>query len=124
MVVVAIEYHLSFEQQCRRDALGVLKRRTVTGRVDEFPGLLVENVIEEIVAVPVKLVSRVAHRQAAVLTDGVAGVLPRSLAMRRFSPSPASIVLKVGFPAARPSTNAEMFARLLQEESTRRDSES
>jgi DNA-binding transcriptional LysR family regulator len=64
-----------------------------------------------------------AHCQAAVLTDGIAGGLPRSLAMRRFSPSPASIILKVGFPAARPSTNAEMFARLLQEVSTRRDSE-
>jgi LysR family transcriptional regulator, benzoate and cis,cis-muconate-responsive activator of ben and cat genes len=63
-----------------------------------------------------------AHGQAAVLTDGIASVLPPSLTMRPFSPALAPTILKLGLPAVRPSVHAERFAQLMREESARAQS--
>jgi len=63
-----------------------------------------------------------AHGQAAVLTDGIASVLPRSLTMRPFSPALAPTILKLGLPAVCPSVHAERFAQLMREESARAQS--
>jgi LysR family hca operon transcriptional activator len=59
-----------------------------------------------------------AHQQAAVLTDGIANVLPRSLVLRPFSPALGATVLKIGLPADRPNGHAEKFARLLRDEAS------
>ncbi len=46
---------------------------------------------------------------------------PRSLVMRRFSPSPAATVLKIGLPSAQPNVHAEKFSPMLRDESSRLD---
>lgn len=56
-----------------------------------------------------------AVKGAAVLTEGVASVLPRSMVIRPFSPALPDISVVVGVPAVRPNPHAETFSRLLRE---------
>ena len=56
-----------------------------------------------------------ANRSVAVLSDGIAAVLPPSLVMIPFSPALANMVVKIGMPSVRPSLHAEAFARFLRE---------
>lgn len=56
-----------------------------------------------------------AHGGAAILAEGVAGVMPQTMVMRPFSPALAGISISLGLPAARPNPHAETFARLLRE---------
>lgn len=56
-----------------------------------------------------------AHQAGAVLAEGAACVMPRSLTALPFSPNLPPIVVKLGFPAVRPNPHAEVFARLLRE---------
>lgn len=58
-----------------------------------------------------------AARGAAVLAEGVAGVMPQSMVLRPFSPALPDIAIMAGVPSVRPSPHAERFARLLREES-------
>lgn len=60
-----------------------------------------------------------AHRAAAILADGVASLMPRTLVARPFSPALAEGSVKLGLPAVRPNPHAETFARLLREEVAR-----
>ena len=60
-----------------------------------------------------------AHVGAAILTDGTAEMLPRSLVWRPFYPALAMTVVVAGLPAVRPSPHAELFVKLLREESAR-----
>jgi LysR family transcriptional regulator, benzoate and cis,cis-muconate-responsive activator of ben and cat genes len=57
-----------------------------------------------------------AHHAAAILADGVASIMPRSLVTRPFSPTLGDVAVKIGFPSVRPNPHAETFARLLREE--------
>ncbi len=57
-----------------------------------------------------------AHRAAAILAEGVASIMPRSLVARPFSPALPDAVVRIGFPAVRPNPHAETFARLLREQ--------
>ena len=57
-----------------------------------------------------------AENGAAVLSEGVDGMLPRSLTSRPFSPALAPTVVMAGLPAVRPSPHAESFLRPLREE--------
>jgi len=57
-----------------------------------------------------------ATNGAAILTDGVVGVLPRSLELRPFSPALPEIVIVAGLPADRSNPHAEEFLRLLRDE--------
>jgi DNA-binding transcriptional LysR family regulator len=57
-----------------------------------------------------------AHGGVAVLTSGIAPMLPQSLVMRPFAPALEPVLLMLGLPAVRPSVHAEAFARLLQAE--------
>lgn len=63
-----------------------------------------------------------ANQEAVVLTEGIVAALPRTLVMRPFSPSLAATVIKLGLLTVGPSPHAELFARLLREEATRRKS--
>ena len=56
-----------------------------------------------------------ANRAAAILADGVASILPRTLVTRPFSPALSEGSVKLGLPAVRPNPHAETFARLLLE---------
>jgi LysR family hca operon transcriptional activator len=56
-----------------------------------------------------------ANRAAAVLADGIASVMPRSIVTRPFSPALPDVAVKMGLPIVRPNAHAEVFARLLQE---------
>jgi len=60
-----------------------------------------------------------AHHAAAILAEGVADIMPRSLVARPFSPALPDVVVRIGFPAVRPNSHAENFARLLREEAER-----
>ena len=60
-----------------------------------------------------------AHGSVALLTDGLATYLTRSLVMRYFSPSPAPILVVAGLPLVRPNPHAERFVRIFQEEAGR-----
>lgn len=60
-----------------------------------------------------------ASNTAAVLADGIAGVMPRNLVSRPFSPALPGIAVQLGLPAVRPNPHAETFARLLREEAAR-----
>lgn len=62
----------------------------------------------------------VAHNAAAVLAEGIAGMMPRSLVMKPFSPKLPSAVVMIGIPALHPKPHAETFARLLLEEARKR----
>jgi len=57
-----------------------------------------------------------ANNAAAVLTEGITGMMPRSLVTRPFSPALPDIAVSIGLPAVRPNPHAERFARLLREE--------
>jgi len=57
-----------------------------------------------------------ANHAAAVLAEGVASIMPRTLVARPFSPSLSEGSVKLGLPAVRPNPHAETFARLLREE--------
>ena len=57
-----------------------------------------------------------ATQAAAVLVEGTADIMPRTLVTRPFSPKLASAPVMIGLPATRPSPHAEMFARILAEE--------
>jgi DNA-binding transcriptional LysR family regulator len=61
-----------------------------------------------------------ANHAAAVLPEGVASFIPRTLVTRPFSPTLAESAVKVGYPAVRASPHAELFTRLLREEAKRR----
>jgi DNA-binding transcriptional LysR family regulator len=60
-----------------------------------------------------------AHNAAAVLADGIAGIMPRSLVTRPFSPVLPDVTVKMGLPAVRPNPHAERFAQLLRGEADR-----
>jgi DNA-binding transcriptional LysR family regulator len=62
-----------------------------------------------------------AHHAAAILADGVASIMPRTLVSRPFAPALASVATSIGLPAVRPNPHAETFARLLREEVERMD---
>ncbi|HXB02167.1 MAG TPA: LysR substrate-binding domain-containing protein [Opitutaceae bacterium] len=56
-----------------------------------------------------------ANRAAAVLTEGIVSMLPRSLEARPFSPALSAIMIMAGMPSIRPNPRAEVFLRLLRE---------
>src|SRR5258708_10788131 len=60
-----------------------------------------------------------AHHAAAILAEGIASIMPRSLVARPFSPALPDAVVRIGFPAVRPNPHAENFARLLRNEAQR-----
>lgn len=57
-----------------------------------------------------------AQNAAAILLDGIAGMLPQALVVRPFAPKLPSVAVVMGLPALRPKPHAETFARLLTEE--------
>jgi hypothetical protein len=57
-----------------------------------------------------------AQNTAAIVGDGIVGILPQTLVARPFAPKSASVPVVIGLPALRPKPHAEMFARLLIEE--------
>jgi LysR family hca operon transcriptional activator len=57
-----------------------------------------------------------ANAGMAVLTEGVLPMLPASLAVRRFSPELAPLLIAAAMPALRPNPHAEAFLKLLLEE--------
>jgi DNA-binding transcriptional LysR family regulator len=57
-----------------------------------------------------------ANHAAAILAEGIANIMPRTLITRPFSPALAAVTVKLGLPAVRPNPHAETFARLLREE--------
>lgn len=62
-----------------------------------------------------------ARRAAAILTEGTAGVMPRTLVARPFTPMLPSASVMIGLPALRPNPNAEPFAQMLLEAVRRRE---
>lgn len=60
-----------------------------------------------------------ASHAAAILADGIVNAMPRALVARPFSPAFPPIIIQVGLPAAATNPHAELFARLLREESAR-----
>ncbi len=61
-----------------------------------------------------------AQNAAAILIEGVADVLPKTLVARPFTPKLPSVTVVIGLPALRPKPHAEMFAKLLIEASRSR----
>lgn len=61
-----------------------------------------------------------AQHAAAVLSEGIAGIMPRTLVVRPFAPKLPSAVVMLGLPVLRPKPHAEMFARLLMEEARKK----
>jgi len=62
-----------------------------------------------------------AHHAAAILAEGIVGIMPRTLAARPFAPMLPGASVMIGLPALRPNPHAETFARLLREEVPRVD---
>src|SRR4029077_2060734 len=62
-----------------------------------------------------------AHRAAAILTEGIINIMPRTLVARPFTPMLPSASVMIGLPALRPNPNAEAFAQMLLEEVRRRE---
>jgi LysR family hca operon transcriptional activator len=62
-----------------------------------------------------------AHRAAAILTEGIISVMPRTLVTRPFAPVLPSAAVMIGISALRPNRHAETFARMLREEVRRRE---
>ena len=60
-----------------------------------------------------------ANHAAAILAEGIANIMPRTLVTRPFSPALAALSVMLGLPAVRPNPHAETFARLLREEVAR-----
>lgn len=82
------------------------------GVVPDFVALVNDGVSALFVAVE-------AGNAAALLADGIACVMPRSLITRPFSPALPSVTVMLGLPAVRPNPHAETFARLLRAEADR-----
>lgn len=61
-----------------------------------------------------------AHNSAAIFTEGISGMLPRTLVARPFASKLPTAPVMIGLPALRPKPNAEIFARLLIEEARSR----
>jgi DNA-binding transcriptional LysR family regulator len=57
-----------------------------------------------------------ANHAAAILVDGIATMIPRTLVARPFAPALGEVSVKIGIPAVRPNPHAETFARLLRAE--------
>ena len=57
-----------------------------------------------------------ANRAVAILAEGVANIMPRTLVTRPFSPALPTVSVKVGVPTLRASPHTTAFARLLREE--------
>jgi len=57
-----------------------------------------------------------AHHAAAILTEGIISIMPRTLVVRPFVPMLPSASVMIGLPALRPNPHAERFARMLLEE--------
>jgi len=57
-----------------------------------------------------------ANHAVAVLGDGVASLMPRTLVVRPFEPALPEISVKLGMPEIRASPHAATFARLLRDE--------
>ena len=62
-----------------------------------------------------------AHRAAAILTEGIITIMPRTLVARPFTPMLPTAEVMIGLPALCPNPNAEAFARMLLEEVRRRE---
>src|SRR5882762_7391223 len=62
-----------------------------------------------------------AHHAAAILTEGITSIMPRTLVARPFAPMLPSASVMIGLPALRPNPHAETFARMLLEEVRRRE---
>jgi LysR family transcriptional regulator, benzoate and cis,cis-muconate-responsive activator of ben and cat genes len=62
-----------------------------------------------------------AHRAAAILTEGIISIMPRTLVARPFAPMLPSATVMIGVSALRPNPHAETFARMLLEEARRRE---
>src|SRR6266446_10659396 len=62
-----------------------------------------------------------AHSAAAILTEGIITLMPRTLVARPFTPMLPTASLMIRLPALRPNPNAEAFARMLLEEVRRRE---
>jgi LysR family hca operon transcriptional activator len=60
-----------------------------------------------------------ANHAAAILADGVASIMPRTLVTRPFSPALPATSVKVGLPGVHANPHAVRFAQLLQEEVAR-----
>ena len=58
-----------------------------------------------------------ANTTAAILTEGVATLLPPTMVMRPFSPALPPISVLVGLPVANPSAHARLFAQFLRDQS-------
>jgi LysR family hca operon transcriptional activator len=56
-----------------------------------------------------------ARNAAAILAEGIVGIMPRTLVARPFAPKLPSATVMIGLPASRASPHAETFARLLTE---------
>ncbi|WP_166442644.1 LysR family transcriptional regulator [Phragmitibacter flavus] len=57
-----------------------------------------------------------AQNAAAILVEGIVGILPQTLVVMPFTPKLASFPVVIGLPVLRPKPHAEMFARLMIEE--------
>jgi LysR family transcriptional regulator, benzoate and cis,cis-muconate-responsive activator of ben and cat genes len=57
-----------------------------------------------------------ANNATAVLADGIACIMPRSLVTRPFSPALPDVAVQIGLPAVRANPHAETFAKLLRAE--------
>jgi DNA-binding transcriptional LysR family regulator len=62
-----------------------------------------------------------ARRAAAILTEGTAGIMPRTLVARPFTPMLPSASVMIGLPILRSNPNAEAFAQMLLEAVRRRE---
>jgi hypothetical protein len=61
-----------------------------------------------------------AEKGLAMLTEGIADMLPSSLVTRPFSPALTPVVVLAGLPVVQASPHAEVFVRLLREQVDRR----
>ncbi len=57
-----------------------------------------------------------AHHAAAILTEGIISLMPRTLVARPFAPMLPSTLVMIGLSSVRPNPHAETFARMLLEE--------
>jgi DNA-binding transcriptional LysR family regulator len=60
-----------------------------------------------------------ANHAVALLADGAAAIMPRTLVARPFSPALPEVSVKAGMPEVRANPHAAAFARLLREEANR-----
>jgi LysR family transcriptional regulator, benzoate and cis,cis-muconate-responsive activator of ben and cat genes len=60
-----------------------------------------------------------ANHAAAILGEGIEGILPRTLTTRPFSPALAPVVVMIGLAMVRSNRHAEAFAQLLRDELAR-----